>query len=198
MCLNLLETCTTHNTATLGFYVLILGPRTTHQPTPCLYTPTHTPPLHSNPHPASTPQPTPRLYTPTHTPPLHSNPHPASTPQPTPHLYTPTHTQPLHPNTHPASTPQHTPRLYTPTHTPPLHPNPALTVTRNFLLLYLLCRVITDRTGKFPEGNVFTRSVRILPKCFHVDICLTVSCPDKSICKQRKFPGRTNGIVGRQ
>ena len=27
MCLNLLETCTTHNTATLGFYVLILGPR---------------------------------------------------------------------------------------------------------------------------------------------------------------------------
>ena len=26
VCLNLLETCTTHNTATLGFYVLILGP----------------------------------------------------------------------------------------------------------------------------------------------------------------------------
>ena len=27
MCLKLLETCTTHNTATLGFYVLILGLR---------------------------------------------------------------------------------------------------------------------------------------------------------------------------
>ena len=43
VCLNLLETCTTHNTATLGFYVLILGP---HRANCLQISPPHTQYLH--------------------------------------------------------------------------------------------------------------------------------------------------------